>query len=274
MKITKILNNNVIISKINHEERIIMGKGIAFGKCNGDLIEKDKIEKVFRLTSIEQERMLQLLQEINQDVLITTQEIITAANQLYETPVAESVYIALTDHIDYAIKRTTEGHLIKNPLLYEIQKLYPNEFKIGVTALDIIKEKFRIQLPKDEAGFIAMHIVNASLDEEIGTIYEITKITKNIIDIVRYHFNLHINEDELNYSRFMTHLKFFSQRLLHNEALNEVTDESLLTSLRQKHPTSDQCVDKISDFLLKNYKHSLSIDERVYLILHIARLVK
>ncbi|MEJ7220101.1 CAT RNA binding domain-containing protein [Staphylococcus gallinarum] len=47
MKITKILNNNVIISKINHEERIIMGKGIAFGKCNGDLIEKDKIEKVF-----------------------------------------------------------------------------------------------------------------------------------------------------------------------------------------------------------------------------------
>ena len=49
----------------------------------------------------------------------------------------------------------------------------------------------------------------------------------------------------------MTHLKFFSQRLLHNEALNEVTDESLLTSLRQKHPTSDQCVDKISDFLLK-----------------------
>ena len=108
MKITKILNNNVIISKINHEERIIMGKGIAFGKCNGDLIEKDKIEKVFRLTSIEQERMLQLLQEINQDVLITTQEIITAANQLYETPVAESVYIALTDHIDYAIKRTAE----------------------------------------------------------------------------------------------------------------------------------------------------------------------
>ena len=56
-----------------------------------------------------------------------------------------------------------------------------------------------------------MHIVNASLDENIANIYEITKITKNIVDIVRYHFNLSINEDELNYSRFMTHLKFLAK---------------------------------------------------------------
>lgn len=56
-----------------------------------------------------------------------------------------------------------------------------------------------------------MHIVNASLDENIANIYEITKITKSIVDIVRYHFNLSINEDELNYSRFMTHIKFLAK---------------------------------------------------------------
>lgn len=91
-----------------------------------------------------------------------------------------------------------------------------------------------------------MHIVNASMDENIANIYEITKITKSILDIVRYHFNLHINEDALSYSRFMTHLKFFSQRLINHESLNEVTDESLLQVLQQKHVKSDACVDKKS----------------------------
>ena len=119
-----------------------------------------------------------------------------------------------------------------------------------------------------------MHIVNASLDQNIANIYEITKITKNIVDIVRYHFNLSINEDELNYSRFMTHLKFFSQRLINQQSLNEVTDETLLDVLRQKYAKSDVCVDKIADFLFKHYNHKISNDERVYLILHIARLLK
>ncbi|NKW53259.1 PRD domain-containing protein [Rhodococcus hoagii] len=113
MKITKILNNNVVISNINHVERIVMGKGIAFGNKNGQSLDKDKIDKVFILTSNEQERMLTLLNEIDQDVLMTTQDIIVEANNLYEKPISESVYLSLTDHIDYAIKRTHEGHNIK-----------------------------------------------------------------------------------------------------------------------------------------------------------------
>lgn len=270
MKITKILNNNVVISNINHEERIVMGKGIAFGKQNGHILDKNKIGKVFRLTSAEQEHMLTLLNEIDQEVLIFTQGIIVEANQLYE----KSIYLSLTDHIDYAIKRTREGNIIKNPLLYEIKRLYPQEFSLALKAITKINQCFDVNLPKDEAGFIAMHIVNASMDENIANIYEITKITKSILDIVRYHFNLHMTEDELNYSRFMTHLKFFSQRLINHEALNEVTDESLLHALQQKHSKSDACVDKISDFLQKHYNHKLSNDERVYLILHIARSLK
>lgn len=142
MKITKILNNNVVISNINHVERIVMGKGLAFGKKNGQNLDKDKIDKVFILTSTEQERMLTLLNEIDQDVLITTQDIIAEANNLYENPISESIYISLTDHIDYAIKRTHEGHNINNPLLYEINRLYPKEFNVGLKAIEVINKHF------------------------------------------------------------------------------------------------------------------------------------
>ncbi|MEQ6961437.1 PRD domain-containing protein [Staphylococcus arlettae] len=274
MKITKILNNNVVLSKINGNERIVMGNGLAFGKKNGQQLERDKIEKVFRLTSQDQERMLTLLDEINQDVLLVSEQIIKEANKLYDSPISESIYIALTDHINYAIERTHNGFDIKNPLLYEIRSLYPKEYDVASHGLHKINHYFNVTLPKDEIGFIAMHIVNASLDENIANIYEITKITKSIVDIVRYHFNLSINEDELNYSRFMTHLKFFSQRLINQQSLNEVTDENLLDVLRQKYAKSDVCVDKIADFLFKHYNHKISNDERVYLILHIARLLK
>lgn len=274
MKITKILNNNVVLSKINGNERIVMGNGLAFGKKNGQQLERDKIEKVFRLTSQDQERMLTLLDEISQDVLLVSEQIIKEANKLYDSPISESIYIALTDHINYAIERTHEGFDIKNPLLYEIRTLYPKEYDVARDGLHKINQYFNVTLPKDEIRFIAMHIVNASLDENIANIYEITKITKSIVDIVRYHFNLSINEDELNYSRFMTHLKFFSQRLINQQSLSEVTDENLLDVLRQKYAKSDACVDKIADFLFKHYNHKISNDERVYLILHIARLLK
>ncbi|WP_239740603.1 PRD domain-containing protein [Mammaliicoccus sp. P-M59] len=274
MKITKILNNNVVISKINGEERIVMGAGIAFGKKNGQAIEKDKIDKIFRMTSDEQERMLTLIKELDDDVLLISQEIIVEANKLYKEPLSESIYIALTDHINYAIKRHKEGTVINNPLLYEIKRLYPDEYKIGLFGIDRIAKNFNLDMPKDEAGFIAMHIVNANMNESISNVYEITKITQSIVNLVRYHFNLDISEEELSYARFITHLKFFSQRLINSESLEEVMDISLLASLQRKYSESNRCVDKIGDFLKRNYNHDLSNDERVYLILHIARLLK
>ncbi|NKD46836.1 BglG family transcription antiterminator LicT [Mammaliicoccus sciuri] len=274
MKITKILNNNVVISKINGEERIVMGAGIAFGKKNGQAIEKDKIDKIFRMTSDEQERMLTLIKELDDDVLLISQEIIVEANKLYKEPLSESIYISLTDHINYAIKRHKEGTVINNPLLYEIKRLYPDEYKIGLFGIDRIAKHFNLDMPKDEAGFIAMHIVNANMNESISNVYEITKITQSIVNLVRYHFNLDISEEELSYARFITHLKFFSQRLINSESLEEVMDISLLASLQRKYSESNRCVDKINDFLKRNYNHDLSNDERVYLILHIARLLK
>lgn len=274
MKITKILNNNVVISKINGEERIVMGAGIAFGKKNGQAIEKDKIDKIFRMTSDEQERMLTLIKELDDDVLLISQEIIVEANKLYKEPLSESIYIALTDHINYAIKRHKERTVINNPLLYEIKRLYPDEYKIGLFGIDKVAKHFNLDMPKDEAGFIAMHIVNANMNESISNVYEITKITQSIVNLVRYHFNLDISEEELSYARFITHLKFFSQRLINSESLEEVMDISLLSSLQKKYSESNRCVDKIGDFLKRNYNHDLSNDERVYLILHIARLLK
>ena len=48
MKIMKILNNNLVLSKDSQgNEVIVKGKGIGFNKKRFDIIEDDIIEKIF-----------------------------------------------------------------------------------------------------------------------------------------------------------------------------------------------------------------------------------
>lgn len=48
MRIAKVLNNNAIITvNDQNKEVVVIGRGIAFKKKSGDLIEEAKIEKIF-----------------------------------------------------------------------------------------------------------------------------------------------------------------------------------------------------------------------------------
>lgn len=55
-------------------------------------------------------------------------------------------------------------------MLWEIKRFYKQEYSIGTKALEIIKDDFEVSLPKDEAASIALHIVNAELNEDMPSI--------------------------------------------------------------------------------------------------------
>lgn len=274
MKINKILNNNLVISNINGKERIIMGNGIAFGKKRGQKLDENKIEKLFRLTTAEQEKMLALIDEVDDNVVLITEKIIQKANELYENAISESLYLSLIDHINFAIERTKNGYVIKNPLMHEIRKIYPQEYQIGEFGVNLINKEYNIDIQIDEASFIAMHIVNTNLGESLSNTYEITKITTRILNLINSYFDLDLLETDLNYSRFMTHLKFFIQRLINRDPLEEVMDDTLIQILTIRYSEENKCVDEIAKLLKEEYDHELLNDERGYLILHLARLLK
>ena len=81
MKIGKILNNNVVvIFEEGKTEKIVMGRGIAFGKKVGDTIEDGKIDKTFLLeNSDNNSKLQQLLKDIPSEYLNTTEKIIEYA---------------------------------------------------------------------------------------------------------------------------------------------------------------------------------------------------
>lgn len=275
MIINKILNNNVVITlDDNDEEVIVMGKGIGYQKSKGNLIDKTKVNKVFRISNKEISNKLQeLLNNIPIEHMKLSSEIIEYAQIKLNKKLNESIYISLSDHTYSAIQRMKEGINVKNAILWEIKRFYKEEFEIGMKALDIIENKTGIKLPEDEAGFIAFHIVNAQLSEGHTLASDITKLIQEVLSIVRYHFRIEFHEESVFYYRFIMHLKF-AQRLLLDSAHEGETDKELLSIIKSKYNKEFECVVKIKNFIKKQYNYILTDDELIYLTIHLAKVVK
>lgn len=276
MIIKRILTNNaVVIDDENQQEKIVCGKGIAFKKRPGMEIDEMSINQTFILEGGgEYSRFEQLLKDVPLEYLELSSEIINMAKLEFAKKFKDNVIITLSDHLYVAIKRCREGMTISNPLLWDIKNFYEIEYDIGLRALELIKNKFHIQLPNDEAGFIALHIVNVELDEDnMDHIFQVTKVIQEIMTIVKYHFHAEFDTSNVYYYRFITHLKFFALRLLKDNQFNEDEENELLDVVKDKYCTSYECVIKIKDFLEKKYNYTLQEDEIVYLTIHVHRVV-
>ena len=276
MIIKRILTNNaVVIDDENQQEKIVCGKGIAFKKRPGMEIDEMSINQTFILEGGgEYSRFEQLLKDVPLEYLELSSEIINMAKLEFAKKFKDNVIITLSDHLYVAIKRCREGMTISNPLLWDIKNFYEIEYDIGLRALELIKNKFHIQLPDDEAGFIALHIVNVELDEDnMDHIFQVTKVIQEIMTIVKYHFHAEFDTSNVYYYRFITHLKFFALRLLKDNQFNEDEENELLDVVKDKYCKSYECVLKIKDFLEKKYNYTLQEDEIVYLTIHVHRVV-
>lgn len=274
VKIAKVINNNVIsIYQADGAELVVMGRGIAFKKKPGDKVDETRIQKVFALKNKQtSDNFKTLLREVPMELVEIVEELIAHARDNLGRNLNENIYVSLTDHIYFAIERYHEGIEIKNALMWEIKQLYKVEFGLGLRMLDQINSRMNIELPTDEAAFIALHIVNAEMNEEVITTMNITKFIQQIINIAKYHFKMEFDEDSLSYFRFITHLKFFSQRVFSGTHYDNNYDH-LYDMIQEKHPEASACVEKIALFVQKEYDHALTNEEKLYLTVHIERVV-
>lgn len=274
MLIGKVINNNIVRS-IDEENRevLVMGSGIGFNKSAGDVIIAEKIEKIYILNDdINSLRFEELMSQIPIEVIKLTNQIVDFGKVSLAKELPDSLYTVLLDHINFAIERTKEGFVIRNALIWETKRFYATEFSVGEFALEIIKQQLGVSLPEDEAAFIALHFASANIDAV--TTEEAKKILstiKDILTIVRYHFGIELNESSIHYERFVTHLKFFMQRMLSGRHLDE-DDGDFLMMLKTKYKAEYLCTLKISDYFQTNYQLTLTTDEIMYLTIHIRRI--
>lgn len=275
MKVEKVINNNIVKSFDDaNNEVLVMGKGLGFQKKAGDTIDQTLIEKVYVSNNdVSSNKLTQLLANVQLEHVQVANEIISFAKASLGKKLSESIYLSLTDHIDYAIERHKNGIPIRNALLWEIKRFYNHEFLIGKEALNIVRNKLGISLPEDEAGFIALHIVNAELDmSKISQVAEMAQVIQNILNIIKYHYNMDLDEYSLNYERFIIHLKFFVQRLFSGVELEEEKDAGFLFMLKEKYKEEYLCSLKVRNYIMKEFNRDLKEDEMIYLTIHIKRI--
>lgn len=271
LKIYKVLNNNAAIIKEDGQEKIVMGPGIAFQKGKNDTIPRNKVEKIFTIHE-ENEKFKQILETLPEEHIEAAEEIISYAEGRLSAPLSDHIHIALVDHLSFAIERIRKGFVIQNKLLNEIKALYKKEYEIGLWAIDLVKEKLKVELPDDEAGYIALHIHTAKMDaENMQKTLKYTNIIKELIEKIECCFNQKIDENSISYQRLVTHLRYAINRLESNEAFH-VMDDDMLYFIRKKYPESYQCAAGLADYVKTEYDLHLPESEVGYITLHVQRL--
>lgn len=276
MKIEKILNNNFAIVSDEGREQIVMGLGIAFQKKVGDKIQDYEVDKIFRLsTSALNLRLQEVLVDVPMPVVQVSEKIITFIKLEIGKKVNDLIYVTLIDHVNSALMRSKEGISVANGLLLDIQRFYPVEYLLGLEAVQMINTSFSVSLQEDEAGFIALHIVNATMNDTDNSIsMQITQLMKEILSLVRRFFRIDFDTNSLYYYRFVNHLRYFGQRMFTEDAsISQEKYDELLTMIKAKYVLSYQCAVKIEQYLYEQYTTTISSEELMYLTIHIERIV-
>lgn len=273
MKITRILSNNaVMLVTPNEEEFVAVGRGVGFGKKPGDVAEQHLIENLFgKKNEGLGAYFATILGEIPAPTLQAVESVIRMAELSLKISAPETLFLALSDHINAAITRMEKGKPIHNGLMWEIRTFYPEEFSVALQAIEMLNRRLHFKLPDDEAGFIALHLANAVNDGSLQQHVKSAEILHDLINIVRYEMPGCYDEKNEVTQRFIVHLRFFIQRML-NKNQHEVGVPELYDGLPQMIPDAYKSTLRLGQYIEKTHHYTLNKDEFAFLALHLHRL--
>ncbi|WP_314063929.1 PRD domain-containing protein [uncultured Vagococcus sp.] len=272
MKIIKVFNQNAVLVSDNGQDKIVTGKGIGFSKKQNDIVPRNQIEREYVATETKS-KMEQLLQSIDPEYFIASEEIIDKAEEMLNTKFNEHIHSILADHIAFAIDRIRDGIIIQNKLLNEIQILYPDEFRAAEWAVNYLREKFALDFTIDEAAYIAIHFHSASSGQSTTnkSIREVTIISAMVTTIAE---ELDVDFTKmsmgLNYSRLVVHLRYVVERVYQSKFHS--MDDDVFQLVKTKYQRSYTVAEKVARMTKVDYGLTIPGEELGYITLHIERL--
>ena len=276
MKVIKAINNNnLCVLDDNGREQIVSGKGIGFGKKYGDTVDPMQIQKTYLITdSVLQKKMITMLKEIPFEIMAFTDDIVEYIRREYSSKLSESLLVTLSDHIAFAIERKKSGMEFTNPLIDSIRTSYPKELGLGEYCVEQMRKQLGVEMTEDEAGFIAMHIINASLDTKMDDVYRITKLINGSVEIAEYYYKRSFERDGVEFERFLAHLKYLAHRLFGNKPLpNAFSDgDVFVTMIKKTCETDYKCAKCIQQYIEKTFDKDINTDELVSLTIHLKKI--
>lgn len=276
MRILRVCNNNVaVVLSDDGQEMVVTGKGICFNRRNGDELDETKVEKRFLPEDKAVLNRVEELLDTVPDVYFTiTEEIVEMIREQSDLELSENIYITLMDHICLSLEREKRGLVLENPFLMEIKQIYKREYGLASKARAIIERHIDVRISDSEVGSIALHIVNASMNQNFDVTMRAPRLIATILEIIRVHFSIEFDEGSLHYERFLRHLQFFVKRVLDKREAQENGDTMLYRLSLREYPEAADCASKIALFIEMNYKAKVTDAEKGYLAYHIANVVR
>ena len=274
MKIVKRINNNVVLSKENGVEVILMGKGLGFQTKPGDEISLEAIEKrYYPEEDLSVEQMAMLVTKANEEETSVIYDIVKLFREETQAQFNPNVFFSLMDHILYAINRQKQAMTLVNPMEWEIKKIYAREYAISLKAVQLVREKLYPDFAEEEAAFITLHFVTAMMEKTATqSAYEHTELTNSILSIVRYNMNIDYDENSTYFQRFVTHIRYYLIR--QGQEIEEVPLDNPMVALAfSSYPKEKETAEQISQYLYEQKGWVVNDLELMYLILHIGNLV-
>ncbi|MDO4501321.1 MAG: PRD domain-containing protein [Erysipelotrichaceae bacterium] len=235
MVIKRILTNNAVVIEEDGKDKIVCGKGIAFKKRPGMVIEDDAINQTFILAP--DNKLLGQLETLIENIPIEyvelSNKIVNMARISMNVKLSDTLIISLADHIYESKRRYDEGIQLSNGLIWDIKRFYEKEFEIGMLGKQLCEEALNVKFNDDEAAYIAIHIVNSETDgSTVDQALRMTKLIQELVQIVQLYYGVLFDETSGYYYRFITHLKYFSKRVLTKEQFECVENHVILLILK------------------------------------------
>lgn len=274
-RIKKVLNSSVILADDgNGEDYIVLQKGIGYAKKPGEWVEAEQDSRLFiSCKNAELSKLVELLGSIPAEYLEVTRYIVQEAERTLQTKLNEHIYLALTDHIHFAMERFRQKMVITNRVFWELKTFYAKEYQIGLLGLEKIREKLGVDLPEEEAANIAFHIANAQKEPDSQSdAMRTAKLIGRVQKIVTYTMKCRIDKDSLHFTRFLTHMQFFAERFFNGKLLDS-NDDFLCGYLEKECPKALFCAQRVRSQLEKEYNTTITNEETAYLAIHINRFV-
>lgn len=272
MKVTQKINNNAVVCiDRNGNELVAFGKGIGFLKVPYEITDMNKIDMTFYKINIHN---FHLLKEIPENIFEVSAKIVDIAQKMFSYRLNPNVIFSLADHINFSIIRLGEYKEIKMPFSYDIKQLYPNEYKVGVMAVNIICQDINVKLPNNESFALAMHFVNAQESTSITVTDSLfDEITGIVVDIIKEYFQIIIDQNDFSYNRFLMHLRYYLKRIESNEQVSNDNNHVLMQAIKVESPDIYQCTIKIVDAIDGKLDINSTDDEVFYLMVYVKRIV-
>lgn len=267
--VSKVFNNNIVLVNSDAKEKILFAKGIGFAKKKGEIIKSGTIvDKIFTIENNNNiNNFNNMIEIVDNEFFAVCEEAIYEISSIINQDINESIHIGLIDHLFFAVKRMKIKETIENPFLVEIETLYPKEFDLAKIIAKRVGEYSKVDLPEDEIGFIALHIHSAIHDGNISNTMKSNFLCSEIVEYIEGQLGITIDKKSLDYTRFLTHIKFAVQRILENKKSKNDLGEIIKKTYSKSYEIAKNAVKIIEAEL----KCEVSDDEVTFLTIHIER---